>query len=138
MIGELSAELAHEYDFTDDGSGDFRPEEEPTARSVFLVGWLGDEPVACGAIRPLVDEVAEVKRMYVKNTYRGRGFSRAILVALEGAARDLAFTTLRLETGNRQSAAIRLYESAGFHRIEPFGIYVGSERSVCFEKQIAT
>jgi hypothetical protein len=43
---------------------------------------------------------------------------------------------LRLETAKRLPAAIRLYETAGYGRIEPYGVYVGSKRSVCFEKRL--
>jgi putative acetyltransferase len=136
LIAELTSELAGQYDHAPDGTGDFRPGEEISG-SVFLVGRLGSLPVACGAIRPLENGVAEVKRMFVNPDYRGRGLSKQMLDALEDAATNLGYVTLRLETGDRQRAAIALYEKAGFHRIEPFGIYVGCEQSVCFEKHIA-
>ena len=48
------------------------------------------------------------------------------------------FTVMRLETGNRQSAAMALYESCGFVRISPFGEYIGDPTSVCYEKRIAS
>ena len=67
---------------------------------------------------------------------RGRGLSRRLLAALEDAARGMGYVVLRLETAHRQPEAIRLYESAGYRRIEPFGIYAGSQRSVCFEKRL--
>lgn len=136
LISELSGELARRYDHVDDGSGHFRPEDVGIPRSVFLIGRLAGEPVACGAVRPLEGDVAEVKRMYVVPAMRGRGFSKRLLVALEEAARNMGYVAIRLETGDRQPEAIRLYESAGYQRIEPFGIYVGSGRSVCFEKRL--
>lgn len=136
LISELSGELARRYDYVDDGSGHFRPEDVGLPRCVFLIGRLAGQPVACGAIRPLEGDVAEVKRMYVVPAMRGRGFSKRLLVALEEAARNMGYVAIRLETGDRQPEAIRLYESAGYQRIEPFGIYVGSGRSVCFEKRL--
>jgi hypothetical protein len=48
----------------------------------------------------------------------------------------MGYVSLRLETGDQQPEAIHLYESAGYQRIGPFGIYIGSERSVCFEKRL--
>jgi putative acetyltransferase len=136
LIAALSAELARRYDYVDDGSGHFRPEDVAVPRSVFLVGRLGGRPVACGAVRPLEGDVGEVKRMYVEPAARGRGPSRRLLAALEEAARSMGYVALRLETAHRQPEAIRLYESAGYRRIEPFGIYAGSRRSLCFEKRL--
>jgi putative acetyltransferase len=136
LIAQLSAELASLYDHADDGSGHFDPKDVGVPRSVFLIGRLHGQAVACGAIRPLVSDVCEVKRMYVAPDARGRGFSRLILSALEVSAREMGYLALWLETGDRQPAAISLYESAGYRRIAPFGIYVGSERSICFEKRL--
>ena len=136
LIRALSAELARRYDFADDGSGDFRPEDALVARSVFLVGRVAGRAVACGAYRPLDGDVAEIKRMFVASDCRGRGYGRAILAELEGRAWADGYATTRLETADRQPDAIRLYERAGYSRIPNFGIYAGSERSVCFEKRL--
>lgn len=136
LISELSAELACRYDFTDDGSGHFRPKDVTIPRSVFLIGRLGGWAVACGAVRLLEGDVGEVKRMYVEPAARGRGLAKRLLAALEDVARNMGYVALRLETADRQPEAIRLYEPAEYHRIEPFGLYVGSERSACFEKRL--
>src|SRR5579863_8696577 len=53
---------------------------------VFLVGRLGDLHVTCGALRPMEPGAVEVKRMYVRDSHRGRGFGRAMLAALEEIA----------------------------------------------------
>jgi GNAT superfamily N-acetyltransferase len=135
LIAELSAELARRYDYIDDGTGHFRPEDVAVPRSAFLIGRLDGWAVACGAVRPLDGDVGEVKRMYVEPAARGQGLSKRLLQALEDAARSMGYAALRLETADRQPEAIRLYESAGYQRIEPFGIYVSSQRSVCFEKR---
>ena len=140
LIGELSAELAASYDFADDGSGAFTPDDVRVPRAAFLVARLGGRPVGCGALRPL-DEVgtqstAEIKRMYVTPDVRGRGIAGAVLYRLETIARELGYTRVILETGNRQTAAIRLYERAGYARIPCYGRYVNDPRSVCFGKSL--
>jgi len=91
--------------------------------------------VGCGAYRLAGDGSAEVKSMFVLPEARGRGIGRAILAAIEAALRGRA-TTLRLETGTKQDAALRLYESAGFHRRGPFGSYRDDPLSVFMEKQL--
>jgi putative acetyltransferase len=135
LIAELNAELNAMYD-TDD-TGDFNSDDVRVPRSAFLVAWLDGEAVGCGAIRPMEDErTAEVKRMYVRPAFRGRGISRRVLVELEQRARAFGYAYLQLETGVLQPEAIGLYESAGFYRIPNFGIYVGEEMSVCYEKEL--
>ncbi len=136
LISRLSAELARRYDHANEGSGRFRPEDVGVPRSVFLVGRVDGRPVACGAVRPLEGDVGEVKRMYVEPEVRGRGYSRRMLAALEDAARGMGYAALRLETGDRQPEAIRLYESAGYRRIKAYEPYAGHRHSVCFEKRL--
>ena len=81
----------------------------------FFLAWLNGEVVGCGGVALFAD-FAEVKRMYVRDVVRGRGVARALLARIEMVARDAALAVLRLETGDRQVAAMRLYERAGFRR----------------------
>jgi ribosomal protein S18 acetylase RimI-like enzyme len=113
------------------------PSNLPTPpRGAYLVAYQDDEPVACGAIRPLDDHHAEVRRIFVLTSARRRGLASAVMRALESRARGLGFRSLRLETGHRQAAAIALYSRLGYVRIDPFGPYVGDASSVCFEKPL--
>ena len=114
-----------------------QPSNSPTPdRGVYLVGFVAGSPVASGALRPTDARIAEVRRMFVQRASRRLGFARAMLSTLEGYARTLGFSVLRLETGNRQHPAIALYESFGSHRIAPFGEYANDPTSVCFEKSV--
>jgi len=72
----------------------------------------------------------------VRPDARGWGVSWAILDALEEFARRQGWTTLRLETGPLQHEAIGLYEKAGYTVIDPFGPYVDSEYSICYERML--
>jgi GNAT superfamily N-acetyltransferase len=105
-------------------------------RGAYLVAYIDGEPVACGALRPLDEGVVEIRRMFVVKQARRRGLGRAMLRALESAARRLDYKFIRLETGNRQVAAMSLYLSHGFARIEPFGVHIDDPTSVCYEKAI--
>ena len=75
--------------------------------------------------------------MFVRHEHRGQGIARAILAALETRAAELGFSTLRIETGDRQPEAVSLYTSAGYTAIPPFGKYAGNPYSLCFEKRLA-
>jgi ribosomal protein S18 acetylase RimI-like enzyme len=81
--------------------------------------------LGCGALRALGDDAVEVKRMYVAPAARGRGVAKAVLAALEAAARERGWTTLRLETGPLQPEAVGLYRGAGYREIGAFGDYAG-------------
>jgi len=101
----------------------------------FLVAYLDDVAVGCGAVRRLDEATAELKRMYVDPSVRGRGIGRALVETLEREARQLGVTRIVLETGTRLAAAIRLYEGMGYERIPLFGEYVSSpDTSLCFGK----
>jgi putative acetyltransferase len=136
LISALSAELARRYDYMEDGSGGFRPEDALGPRGAFVIGRIGGRPIACGAIRPLEEDVAELKRVFVKVGFRGRGYSKAIVGELERQARRRGYRIMRLETGVRQPEAIALYESLGYHRIPNYGEYRDSGLSLCFEKKL--
>jgi GNAT superfamily N-acetyltransferase len=121
-------ELRARYD------GDTEPGTPPSAADVALVLVARDADgtaVGCGALREIGPGVAELKRMYVVPGARGRGVSRWVLTALEAAAVERGWTTLRLETGPRQPEAIGLYESAGHRPIEAFGVYVDEPDAGC-------
>ena len=97
-------------------------------------------PAGCGGIqfyRPESEPAyGEVKRMYVRDSFRGKGFGRLILDRLAEHAAQNGIKVLRLETGIYQEAAIRLYEQYGFVRIPPFGDYWDDPVSLCYEKRI--
>jgi GNAT superfamily N-acetyltransferase len=102
----------------------------------FLVLEEDGVTVAGGALRRLSPGVGEIKRMWVAPSHRGRGYGRRILSALEAAAVRRGYHTLRLETGDVLDAAIGLYRSAGYERIEGYGPWGAHPRSRSFEKRL--
>jgi GNAT superfamily N-acetyltransferase len=135
LIERLTAELVRRYH--DDGVGGFQPDHVLQPRSGFLLARWQGQAVGCGAYRPLRDDIAEIKRMYVEPDFRGHGVGRRLLLALEDCARQAGFARVWLETGTMQPEAIRLYESGGYRVIAPYGYYRDDPRSVCFEKLLA-
>jgi GNAT superfamily N-acetyltransferase len=100
---------------------------------LFLVGWLDGAAVACGGLCRFDAETGEIRRMYVASPARGRGIGRKLLNRLLEEARELGYVRVRLETGDGQVEALRLYRSAGFESIPCWGPYIGDARSVCLE-----
>ncbi|MGI8507626.1 MAG: GNAT family N-acetyltransferase [Solirubrobacteraceae bacterium] len=89
-------------------------------RGAFVVGYAAGEPVCCGGIKHLDERACEIKRMYVVPAARGRGAARLLLAELERRARRLGYAVARLDTDERLSAALRLYESADYRPIGNF------------------
>ncbi|MBW4566869.1 MAG: GNAT family N-acetyltransferase [Tolypothrix carrinoi HA7290-LM1] len=103
--------------------------------TVFLAK-LDDEPVGCGALKLFAPLYAEVKRMYIKPAFRGKGIGKKILNQIELSAKQANIYTLRIETGIYQLEAIGLYEKLGFYRIPAFGDYKPEGLSLFFEKKL--
>ncbi len=91
----------------------------PPAGRMLLVS-DGGQMGGCVGLRPLSNDVGEVKRLYVRPGLRGRGAGRALLQALIAETRQIGYTTLRLETAKFMTDAHKLYYSAGFRDIEAY------------------
>src|SRR3954468_3833103 len=87
----------------------------------FFVARVDGVPAGCGGVLPVGTEYGEIKRMYVRPTFRGRGIGKLMLQHLADYSQARGVDVLRLETGIHQVDAIRLYEHFGFTRIPPFG-----------------
>jgi GNAT superfamily N-acetyltransferase len=121
LIEEVQGEYVVRYGGRDETAVD--PAEFVPPQGVFIVGWDGDLPVACGGVRITGPGLAELKRVFVRAAARRRGIARQLLDRLENEARSLGAARLRLETGIRQPEAIAMYESAGYTDTDPFGHY---------------
>jgi GNAT superfamily N-acetyltransferase len=134
LFQHLWEELGGLYGNT--GPCEFKPADVEGLGAAFVVSWLDERAVGCGAILPLAPGMCEVKRMFVEPHARRLGVARDILRELERMAREMGYTVVRLETGNRQPGAIRLYEAAGYQHIERYGRHADDPLSVCFEKHL--
>jgi GNAT superfamily N-acetyltransferase len=137
LMDRLTAELTARYDFLDDGTGNFRPEDANSPGAAFLIGRVDGLAVACAALKRMADGIGEVKRVYVSPEFRGRRYGLSLLAEVEQLAVGFGYHTLRLETGTRQPESLALYERAGYCRIPNFEPYIESHWSVCFEKQLS-
>ncbi len=91
----------------------------------------------CGAVVLEDDGTAELKRMFVTPSARGRGLGASLLGRLEDEARRAGVGVIRLETGVQQPEAIGLYRRFGYVDRGPFGRYAEDPLSVFMEKRLA-
>jgi len=94
-------------------------------------------PVGHAALRPWGAEL-EVKKVFIDESVRGRGLSRALMLELERVALERGIHSLVLQTGDRQIAAIALYESLGYERIDVYGAYTAIPFALCYRKSLAS
>ncbi len=102
----------------------------------FCVAYVNGTAAGCGALKPLGDGEAELKRFFVEPGFRGRGIATMILDFVEGKARDAGISLMRLETGPSQPDAIALFQKAGYRETEAYGEYVGCVYSYCMGKAL--
>jgi GNAT superfamily N-acetyltransferase len=93
------------------------PDEMVPPAGTFLVGYDGGRAVAIGGLRDLGGRTCEIKRMYVVADARSRGIGRALLAALEQAARDIGHTRVRLDAGPEQKHSKVLFAATGYVEI---------------------
>ncbi len=104
-----------------DAEIDGLPGEYAPPRGVLLVACPdGEQPAAMIALRPIDEDVAEMKRLYVSPSARGRGLARALILRLLDEARALGYQEIRLDTLPMMGDAQALYASLGFQDIEPY------------------
>ena len=111
-------------------------------RVEFFVLYEDEAPAACGGVQFFGnpkgpdDGYGEIKRMYVRPEFRGRGYAKKMLQHLEELATTRGFSKVRLETGISQPEAIGLYERYGYYKIPPFGDYWDDPLSFFYEKNL--
>jgi GNAT superfamily N-acetyltransferase len=134
LIDELQDEYVVRYGGRD--ATPVAPEQFAPPLGLFLVGYLEGVPVVCGGWRSHGDGVAELKRMYVTPSARGRGLARAMLAELESTAGAAGHHRIILESGQKQPEAIAMYASSGYTPVPSFGHYAENELSVHLGKTI--
>ena len=100
------------------------PGEYAPPRGALFMAEIDGRPAGCVALRPLdaadYPNAAEMKRLYVRDRYRGSGLGRELAEAALDAAREAGYSTVLLDTLDDMEAARGLYEDLGFHEIPPY------------------
>jgi ribosomal protein S18 acetylase RimI-like enzyme len=73
-----------------------------------------------GAIRELKNGIGEIKRMYIQQKYRGKGYGKTLLDLLLNRGKEFGFSSIRLDTGIFMVAAQKVYRNAGFQERERY------------------
>lgn len=123
LVAAMIAEMRDLYDGLDLDAPDMPragPAELGPPGGLYLAGYRDGVAVCGGGVKRLPDGACEIKRMYVVPSARRAGVARALLAALEDAARGMGYRIARLDTGSRQPHAQAFYEAAGYRRVGNF------------------
>lgn len=74
----------------------------------------------CGALRRFSSDICEMKRLYVRPEFRGKGVGRALTLALITAAQKIGYRAMRLDTLPEMRDAQKLYQVLGFRDISAY------------------
>ena len=90
-------------------------------------------PIACVAVRPINDEIGELKRMYVKPEFQKNGIGQELLNQSLSFAKQAGYKKIRLDTLEHMTPAMNLYIKNGFYKIEAY-YFNPISNAVYFEK----
>lgn len=94
------------------------------------VAFDDDTPIGCVAYRTRIDDTGEVKRLFIRGGYRGKGISKALLAEVKDYAKAQGCNKLFLDTRITLEPAVSLYRSFGFEITFQQGLYIQMEMNV--------
>ncbi|HVN75480.1 MAG TPA: GNAT family N-acetyltransferase [Thermoanaerobaculaceae bacterium] len=96
------------------------PGEYAPPRGALLLANCGGRLAGCVALRPLSDDACEMRRLFVRHQFRGKGVGKRLALAVIETARDGGYRAVRLNLAPWMEEAIVIYRTLGFRPIEPY------------------
>lgn len=121
LFKEYAASLDFELCFQDfEAELDALPGPYAAPEGAILLAEADGETIGCVAVKPLDDDICEMKRLYVRPASRSKGVGRTLAEAIVERARELGYQRMRLDTVASMHAARAVYRSLGFRETEPY------------------
>lgn len=128
LLKLFSEHDAHMMDFLGEHRKYYTPysEKEHLGRAWIL--YLDGQPAGCAAYRERSEGLCEIKRVFIRPKYRGRGISRELLFTVEDYARERGCTRIALDTNSALEPAVTLYRRSGYVVTHREGQYIQMEK----------
>lgn len=86
-----------------------------------LLAYENDELAGCVGLRKIGEGICEMKRLFLRDRFRGKGLGRKLIEAIISEAKQIGYQRMRLDTlPPKMNDAIALYRSYGFEEIAPY------------------
>lgn len=87
---------------------------------LFLVVLDDGKLIGTGALKRMDETAAELKRLWLLESYHGHKIGYQVVMRLLEFAREKGYTHVRLQTGTVQARAVEFYKKLGFYEIESY------------------
>lgn len=118
----------HMLDFLKEDSRYYTRYSESEQLEAVWVAYENGLPMGCVAYRKRAAETGEVKRLFIREEYRGRGISKELLRTVEIHARKQGCASLFLDTRITLEPAVSLYRSSGYQIVYQQELYIQMEK----------
>jgi putative acetyltransferase len=121
LFSEYASSIGYDLSFQDfDREVAALPGEYAPPNGCILIARKESEAVGCVAMRRISNEICEMKRLYVRPRFRGRGLGNSLALSVIREAKRRSYHKMRLDTLPSMIEALALYESLGFKQIAPY------------------
>jgi ribosomal protein S18 acetylase RimI-like enzyme len=137
LFGEYSGLVAEALCFQNfDQELEALPGKYAPPEGALLIARDGNAAAGCVALRRVDDGSGEMKRMYVREAYRGSGLGRRLATAIIDETRKRNYGRVVLDTLPKLASAIALYRDLGFREIEPY-LACPTPGAICFALKVS-
>ena len=121
LFQEYADSLGFSLDFQNfDKELNSLPGDYAAPEGCLLLAYTGNQVVGCVGLRKISEGICEMKRMYLREEYRGKGIGKKLANRIIQEARQIGYKRMRLDTISTMVEAIHLYKSMGFKEIEQY------------------
>lgn len=130
LLRLFSEHDAYMMDFLGEDRKYYTPYSENERIGRAWIVYVDGHPAGCAAYRKKAEGTGELKRVFLRAEYRGRGISKELVKAVESYARGQGCHTLALDTNSELEPAVSLYRRMGFRVVFQQGRYIQMEKGI--------
>jgi len=96
------------------------PEKYEEPLGSFIIAKENENVIGCVGLKNLDNKICEMKRLYVLDNYKGQGIGKILTRKIIEEAKLKNYEIMRLDTLNTMEAALKIYFTSGFYKINPY------------------